>query len=153
MERLTCKYDGDNVLREMCTFDRESDVEANDCVTCHEYCSHKDMNCEHCSIQKAFDKLAEYEQMEEKGLLKLLPVNVGDTVYTNFSMQGWYFRKKDRPYKAKVVFIGINNSDNFMNVVFENDNMLEFKFSEIGKRVFLTEEAAKRALEEQNNVK
>lgn len=99
-------------------------------------------------LQEVLKKLYEYEQMEEKGLLKLLPVNVGDTVYTNFSMQGWYFRKKYRPYKAKVVFIGINNSDNFMNVVFENDNMLEFKFSEIGKRVFLTEEAAKQKLEE-----
>ena len=29
------------------------------------------------------------------------PCKVGDTVYTNISMQGWYMRKKNRPYKAK----------------------------------------------------
>lgn len=69
MSRLTCKYDRDNVLKDMCTFDRESNVEADDCLTCFEYCNNKDMNCEKCAIQKAFDKLAEYEELEEKGLL------------------------------------------------------------------------------------
>lgn len=75
-----------------------------------------------------------------------LPCKVGDTVYTNISMQGWYMRKKDRPYKAEVVFIGINNVDNFMNVKFENGNMLQFNFSQIGKTVFLSKEEAERAL-------
>ena len=73
--------------------------------------------------------------------------NVGDTVYTNFSMQGWYMRKKDRPYKAKIVFVGINGVDNFMNVDLGKGAMLSFKFSEIGKTVFLTEQEAQSALE------
>ena len=38
------------------------------------------------------------------------PVKIGDTVYTNVSWQGWYLRDKDKPYKAKVVYIGINGS-------------------------------------------
>ena len=78
------------------------------------------------------------------------PCKVGDTVYTNTSMQGWYMRKKDRPYKAKIVFIGVNGVDNFMNVVFENDNMLQFNFSQIGKTVFLTREEAEKALAERD---
>ena len=81
MSRLTCKYDIDNVLKDMCTFDRESNIEADDCLTCHEYCNNKDMNCEHCAIQKAFDKLAEYEDLEEKGLLKKFECALGDIVY------------------------------------------------------------------------
>lgn len=81
------------------------------------------------------------------------PCKVGDTVYTNTSMQGWYMRKKDRPYKAKIVFIGVNNVDNFMNVVFENDNMLQFTFSQIGETVFLTREEAEKALAERKVLK
>ncbi|MGN1137104.1 MAG: hypothetical protein ACI4SF_12905 [Oscillospiraceae bacterium] len=75
------------------------------------------------------------------------PVKVGDTVYTNISWQGWYLREKDKPYKAKVVFIGINGKQNFINVVYEkNDNMLSFTFDEIGDRLFLTREEAENAL-------
>ena len=81
MSRLTCKYDVDNVLRDMCTFDIESNVEADDCFTCFEYCNNIDMNCEKCAIQKAFDKLAEYEDLEEQGLFLKLPCKVGTTVY------------------------------------------------------------------------
>lgn len=73
-----------------------------------------------------------------------LPCDIGDTVYTNCRMQGWYFREKDKPYKAKIVFIGLNGVDNFMNVDFGNGHMLQFSFSEIGKTVFLTEEEAIR---------
>lgn len=77
-----------------------------------------------------------------------LPCDVGDTVYTNCRMQGWYFREKDKPYAAKIVFIGLNGVDNFMNVDFGNGHMLQFPFSEIGKTVFLTEE---EALKEREN--
>lgn len=77
------------------------------------------------------------------------PIKVGDTVYTNVSWQGWYLRNEDRPYKAKVVFIGINEEGGFMNVVYEkNDNMLTFTFDEIGDRIFLTREEAEKALKE-----
>ena len=71
-----------------------------------------------------------------------LPCDIGDTVYTNCRMQGWYFREKDKPYEAKIVFIGLNGVDNFMNVDFGNGHMLQFPFSQIGKTVFLTREEA-----------
>lgn len=71
-----------------------------------------------------------------------LPCYVGDTVYTNYSMQGWYMHRKNRPYEAKVVFIGINGVDNFMNVELSEGKMLQFNFSDIGKRVFLTRESS-----------
>lgn len=73
------------------------------------------------------------------------PCDIGDTVYTNCRMQGWYFREKDKPYKAKIVFIGLNGVDNFMNVDFGDGHMLQFPFSGIGKTVFLTREEALKA--------
>lgn len=102
-------------------------------------------NCdeEYC----ATEKLAKYEDLTEQGGLLELPCVVGDTVWTNASMHGWYFREKDKPYKATVVFVGINGTENFMYVDFGNGHMLQFNFSDIGKRAFLTETEAKKALE------
>lgn len=38
-------------------------------------------NCGCCPISEAINKLAEYEDLEEQGLLLRLPCKVGDTVY------------------------------------------------------------------------
>ncbi len=79
------------------------------------------------------------------------PVKVGDTVYTNVAWSGWYLREKDKPYKAKIVYIGINGKKNHMNVVYEkNGNMLTFNFDEIGDRISLTREDAEKALAERS---
>ena len=50
---------------------------------CKETCAEHDeeKSCKNCHIQKAFEKLAEYEDLEEQGLLLRLPCKVGDTVY------------------------------------------------------------------------
>lgn len=81
------------------------------------------------------------------------PVKIGDTVYTNLAMQGWYLRKKDRPYDAKVVFIGLNGSEEMggglFNVVCDNgEHMWQFSFSDIGNTVFLNKEEAEAILSE-----
>lgn len=81
-------------------------------------------------------KCDEYARAEEQGKLLKLPCAVGDVVYTNASVQGWYFRKENRPYAAKVVFIGINGVDNYINVDFGNGHMMQFNFSCFGKKFF-----------------
>ena len=60
-------------------------------------------------------------------------------------MQGWRFRKKDRPYAAKVVFVGIGREHGYINVDFGEGHMLQFKFSDLGKTAFLTRGAAEAA--------
>lgn len=90
------------------------------------------------------EKLKMYEDLEEQGKLIKLPCTIGDILYTNFAVQGWYFREKNKPYEIKVVFIGINGVDNFINVAYENGNMWQFNFSDIGKRIFLTREEAEK---------
>ena len=101
-------------------------------------------------VGHAVDKLAEYEDLEEQNRLLKLPCAVGDMVYTNDSRDWWYLSKEDRPYEVKVDFIGITRAgnDNFINVVFTAGQMSQFKFSDIGKTVFLTREEAEAALEE-----
>lgn len=146
MERLTMEYCGEYVPKELCSIDRSGN--ADDCDLCCEYCKATEdgVDCRGCAINQCFNKLGEYEKLEDNDKLLKLPCAMGDTVYTNVSMKGWYFRKENRPYEAKVVFVGINGSDNFMNVDFGNGRMLQFKFLDIGKTVFLTKEEAEAAL-------
>ena len=104
---------------------------------------------------QVYRRLAEYESAEEEGRLVVLPCKVGQCVYTNFSMSGWYMRKGKRPYIGRIVFIGLNVDDPYFNIILGEGKMLQFKFSEIGKRVFLTREEAEKALKgmEGSNVK
>ena len=50
---------------------------------CKEACAEHDeeKSCKNCPIQKAFEKLAEYEDLDEQGLLLRLPIAEGTTVY------------------------------------------------------------------------
>lgn len=77
-----------------------------------------------------------------------LPCKVGDTVYTNIRVSGWYLRESNAPYEVKIAFIGINGTDNFVNVVYKNGNMFPFKWSDFGKTIFLTKEEAEQELKE-----
>lgn len=95
------------------------------------------------------------ENFKDRSLFVELPCKVGDTVYTNLAMRGWYYRDKYRPYSATVVFMGLNNSEEMggglINVLYgKNGNMMQFRFSDIGKTVFLTREEAEKALAERS---
>ena len=141
MRRLTCKCDGENVLRELCTFDRESNTEADGCFSCGEYCEDLVKDCGNCAIQRAFNKLAEYEDLEEKGLLLKLPCKVGDTVYAitrNFISE----------YRIRN-FICYDNGNIFFDwkcIKGIYKNVKGFHIDDIGKTVFLTKEEAEQEL-------
>lgn len=100
------------------------------------------------------ERVAELAQAEKDGRLVVLPVKVGDDVWTNIAMSGWYLRKKDRPYRAKVVYIGLNESEEMgggiFNVAYGGRAcyMLQFSFAEVGKTVFLTKQESETALRE-----
>lgn len=115
-----------------------------------------DITCEFLKDKKEFakwldrnkwiaKKCDEYARAEEQDKL---PCAVGDTVYTNHSMKGWYFREKGRPYAAEVVFIGINSTGGFINVEIGAGHMTQFQISDLGKRFFLTRKEAEAALKE-----
>lgn len=80
------------------------------------------------------------------------PCSIGDTLWTNITMSGRYMQSKKRPYQVKVVFIGLNDSDDmghgFINVLYEDrDLVMTFEFSAFGNTIFRTKEAAIEALE------
>ena len=118
---------------------------------CQRGCHDKGGCTNGCIVPKLYSRLAEYEDAEEQGLLLRLPCKLGDTLWTNRTMRGWYFKSKDAPYPVRVVFIGLNDSEEMgyglFNVEFEKAGcMLDFNFSDIGKTVFLTKEAAIEAM-------
>lgn len=82
------------------------------------------------------DKLAEYEDLEEQGLLLRLPVKVGDTVYIPFI---------NRIIEKRVISIIVQRS--FIVVYCEN-NSHPFSCEDFGKTVFLTREEAEQKLKE-----
>lgn len=64
-ERLTIKDPTGNnrfTLKNICVIDEQGKVD--DVHSCEEYCSHQNAGCDECPIQHAFNKLAEYENIE-----------------------------------------------------------------------------------------
>lgn len=49
---------------------------------CKDVCKSIGNNCSKCQINKAFEKLADYEDLEEQGLLLRLPISLNTDVYT-----------------------------------------------------------------------
>lgn len=127
MERLTERYD--------VAPNGESDV----WVKQHDYIS-------------AARKLAEYEDLEEQGLLARLPCKVGDMVWdNNFGYpESYEIKAFSYGYCDSYVEPGIGIED---EIIFYYENSIgsitgAFPMSEIGKNVFLTREEAEKKLEE-----
>ena len=109
---------------------------SSDIDYCERYC---DMDKNRCSIysscimRKSFQKLKEYEDLEEQGLLLRLPCKVGDAVYeiTGTTTRGydWKYLTYEKAYVCETVF---NLS----------------RLNDIGKTVFLTQTEAEQKLKE-----
>ena len=142
MERLTEKVLG-NIQLKAC---------GND--FCKETCAEHDeeKSCNNCPIQKAFEKLAEYEDLEEQGKLLKLPVAVGDRIY-----------RIDTDEKLESREIEIHDIDNiailsdgtilfkydaYDGVICELENIVTDKPYLDFYRCFLTKSAAEQALKE-----
>lgn len=88
------------------------------------------------STWEAFEKLAQYEDAEESGLLLRLPCKLGDTVY---------YIDGGKSYKAKASAFRFNESG--IRVYCERNYMGYVGFEGIyGKTVFFTHEEAEKAL-------
>ena len=94
----------------------------------------------HEDIRKVLRRLAEYEDAEEQGLIAVLPVPIGTTVYEfeplNKIVKGFTARTviKYTMYDDSIWF---NFADGFMKDI-----------KDFGKTVFLTREAAEQKLKE-----
>lgn len=91
-------------------------------------------------VGKAVNKLAEYEDAEEQGLLLRLPCKVGDTVYEIQPLTG-----KITPRTIKSIVI-CNAPE--LTIMYKSGYDYSNVQEDFGKTVFLTEEKAKQALKQ-----
>lgn len=91
------------------------------------------------------NKLADYEDKEEQGLLIELPCKVGDTLYIN-DFRCYWQKEYDRPYEVVVIRIVINAFRVYIDVLLEDGMQYQFNLSDIGKIIFLTRSEAEEAL-------
>ena len=148
MERLTMEYCGEYVPKELCSIDRSGN--ADDCDLCCEYCKTTEdgADCRGCAINQCFNKLGEYEKLEDNDKLLKLPCAVGDVVYA-FNMA--------EIIELKVIELSWFSIDrkSVVNVKCLNtdlDCFRNFIKEEFGNTVFLTREEAEAALKELRNV-
>ena len=100
-----------------------------------------------------FTKLAEYEDLEEQGLLLRLPCKVGDTIYVN----GILGVGEVEEYKVIRVDYHSNlatkRSEFYIEALLASapENSIGFYDKEIGKTVFLTKAEAEQKLKEMEN--
>lgn len=103
--------------------------------------------------QEVLDRLAEYEDAEEVGLIKRLPCKEGDTVYLP-----WEYDGESDIAELTVKHVSVDEEDIDTNLESDNYDFLwkydfgVFGFEEIGKRVFLTEAEAQVKLKEMQKI-
>ena len=122
---------------------------ASSCPYDGEYCG-----TDECPVlNKAADKLGEYERAEEQDLLVRLPIKIGDMVW---DIDYGY----PEPYEIKAFSYGhcdsYVESDIEDQIIFYYENYSgsitgAFPMSEIGKTVFITSEEVEKKLEEMKN--
>lgn len=115
-----------------------------------------------CSLMlDACKKLAEYEQLEEQGLLVRLPVKIGDNIYkipskTNYNLNVLNgYKANNRVYHQKAYSIVFSQSGWFVQCDKDSihaPNVICVDV-EYGKTWFLTREEAEKKLEEMKNGK
>lgn len=103
-----------------------------------------DYESEYVPIIDALNRLAEYEDAEEQGLLLRLPCKLGDTVYdiSEFVERTPYAEM----YEFHTDYIGIGKSDDGRTVI--SLDFMDYYMDDFGRIVFTSREEAEKALEE-----
>lgn len=134
MERLTKRIEDENTLL----------TEVGD-TACKCFCDNYTLSgCWECPVGKAIEKLADYEDAEEQGLLVRLPYKVGDTVWDNDFGYPESYEIKAFSYGYCDSYVEPDIED---EIIFYYENCTgsitgAFPMSEIGKTIFLTREEA-----------
>ena len=135
MERLTVNNRG---FFELC----------EDTRTCNKICEENEECTDECVIQKAINKLGEYEDLEKQGLLLRLPCKVGDIIYRVNT------GAKEPVIKMRVLQVNykqLHKDRIIIRIDAINDNDMRencYLLEDIGKTVFLTKAEAEAKLKE-----
>lgn len=128
---------------------------------CKNICDDIEYDCSKCGLEKALEKLADYEDLEEQGLLVRLPVKIGDDIYkipskTNYNLNVLNgYKTNNRVYHQKVYSIVFSQRGWFVqcdkdSIHAPNVICLDVEY---GKTWFLTCEEAEKKLKEIQNDK
>ena len=114
---------------------------------CKNICDDIGYDCSKCELEKVFDKLATYEDLEEQGLLVRLPCKIGDMVYrVNVGA-----KQPIIPMTvSEIHFLCYKNERTVRFDAIGKEDMGEscYRLEDIGRIVFLTHEEAEKKLEE-----
>lgn len=115
--------------------------------TCEAFCKYVVDGCKNCYIQQVFKKLADYEDLEEQGLLVRLPCKVGDTVYR---VNAGAKQPIIPMTVSEIHFLCYKNERAVRFDAIGKEDMGEscYRLEDIGRIVFLTREEAEKKLEE-----
>lgn len=103
---------------------------------CNKYCEQQRVQtCNECGIYQAIQKLAEYEDLEEQGLLLRLPTEA-------------YFIKNNNVCKGWVQEVVCSVCRKLLLDIRYDDNSLDSYRGYVGNTVFLTKEEAEQKLKE-----
>ena len=104
---------------------------------CDKYCKKQRVEtCNECVIYQAIQKLAEYENLEEQGLLLRLPCKVRDIIY---------FKSYREAIVSTMVTDILIDSE---NIIICDEAANQFYINDFEKTVFLTREEAEQKLKE-----
>lgn len=109
---------------------------------CKNICDDIEYDCSKCGLEKALEKLADYEDLEEQGLLVRLPCKVGDIMFR--INKG----AKNPVIELTVTQIDITTRSYNLEVIDRDCGELMCFKSDIGRTIFLTREEAEKKLEE-----
>lgn len=119
---------------------------------CKDICDDIECDCSKCGLEKALEKLADYEDLEEQGLLVRLPCKVGDTVYR---VNAGAKQPIIPMTVSEIHFLCYKNERAVRFDAIDKEYMGEscYRLEDIGRIVFLTHEEAEKKLEEMKNGK
>ena len=124
---------------------------------CKDICDDVECDCSKCELEKALEKLATYEDLEEQGLLVRLPCKVGDTVWVVTSPINVFDYDKydgDAEYEVYESFLSsvsyYASGEQFRIYAKVTNSFIAAYFREcdFGKSIFFTREDAEKKLEE-----
>ena len=102
-------------------------------------------------LQKAYERIKEYEEVEERGKLRIFPCSIGDTVY-----------RINEGAEQPIIPLQVLNFKIFNNNLVESfkmecvdewDGGYSYRKTDIGRDIFLTKSAAEQTLKEMEGKK
>lgn len=149
MERLTKWEDGSITYNEKREFE---------CGEFCDSCSHGAGDCK--TIENMIKKLATYEDLEEQGLLVILPCKIGDTVWVithPMNVDDSVYSDENlqifESYVSSVTIYDDSRQYRIHDKKTRNPIIAYFQDRDFGEFIFLTREEAEKKLEEMKNGK